>query len=110
MPAASISTFPVVQIHSCWSRATQCFTSCSACGTRRTGLLSALIAPKDRSDQRQSLDEIAGIGPTRRRALLNHFGSAKAVSRAGVEDLKAVEGISAEMAAKIYDFFHERRG
>jgi excinuclease ABC subunit C len=55
------------------------------------------------------LDEIAGIGPTRRRALLKHFGSAKAVSRAGIEDLKSVEGISAEMAEKIYDFFHERR-
>jgi excinuclease ABC subunit C len=55
------------------------------------------------------LDEIAGIGPTRKRALLAHFGSAKAVSRAGVEDLKAVGGISAEMAQKIYDFFHERK-
>ena len=54
------------------------------------------------------LDEIEGIGPTRKRALLKHFGSAKAVSRAGVEDLKAVGGISADMARKIYDFFHER--
>ncbi|MBS0250319.1 MAG: excinuclease ABC subunit UvrC [Proteobacteria bacterium] len=56
------------------------------------------------------LDEIEGIGPTRKRALLKHFGSAKAVSRAGVEDLKAVDGISADMAKKIYDFFHERAG
>jgi excinuclease ABC subunit C len=54
------------------------------------------------------LDEIDGIGPTRKRALLTHFGSAKAVSRAGIEDLKAVEGISADMARKIYDFFHDR--
>jgi excinuclease ABC subunit C len=54
------------------------------------------------------LDEIAGIGPTRKRALLQHFGSAKGVSRAGVEDLLAVEGISAEMAQRIYDFFHDR--
>jgi excinuclease ABC subunit C len=54
------------------------------------------------------LDEIEGIGPTRKRALLKHFGSAKAVSRVGVEDLKAVDGISADMARKIYDFFHER--
>jgi excinuclease ABC subunit C len=53
------------------------------------------------------LDEIPGIGPTRKRALLTHFGSAKAVSRAGIGDLKAVGGISAEMAQKIYDFFHE---
>ncbi len=56
------------------------------------------------------LDEIDGVGPTRKRALLKHFGSAKAVSRAGVEDLKAVDGISADMAKKIYDFFHERAG
>lgn len=56
------------------------------------------------------LDEIDGIGPSRKRALLAHFGSAKAVSRAGVEDLKAVKGINAEMAQKIYDFFHERGG
>lgn len=55
------------------------------------------------------LDEIAGVGPTRKRALLKHFGSAKAVSRAGLEDLKAVAGISAELAQKIYDFFHERK-
>jgi excinuclease ABC subunit C len=56
------------------------------------------------------LDEIAGIGPGRKRALLKHFGSAKAVSRAGVDDLVAVDGISAQMAQTIYDFFHERRG
>ena len=55
------------------------------------------------------LDEIEGIGPTRKRALLSHFGSAKSVSRAGIEDLKAVPGISAEMAQKVYDFFNERR-
>ena len=54
------------------------------------------------------LDEIPGIGPSRKRALLKHFGSAKAVSRAGTEDLQAVEGISAQMAQAIYDFFHER--
>ena len=55
------------------------------------------------------LDEIAGIGPTRKRALLEHFGSAKAVSRASPEDMQAVAGISAQMAQVIYDFFHERR-
>jgi excinuclease ABC subunit C len=55
------------------------------------------------------LDEIAGIGPTRKRALLEHFGSAKAVSRASPEDMQAVAGISAQMAQAIYDFFHERR-
>jgi excinuclease ABC subunit C len=54
------------------------------------------------------LDEIPGIGTTRKRALLKHFGSAKAVSRASAEDLAAVDGISAQMARTIYDFFHER--
>jgi excinuclease ABC subunit C len=54
------------------------------------------------------LDEVPGIGPARKRALLQHFGSAKAVSRAGVADLQAVEGISVQTAQTIYDFFHER--
>lgn len=55
------------------------------------------------------LDEIAGIGPGRKRALLHHFGTAKAVSRAAVEDLLAVDGISESMARSIYDHFHESR-
>jgi excinuclease ABC subunit C len=54
------------------------------------------------------LDEVPGIGPARKRALLQHFGSAKAVSRAGIADLEAVGGISAQMARVIYDHFHER--
>jgi excinuclease ABC subunit C len=52
------------------------------------------------------LDEVPGIGPARKRALLQHFGSAKAVSRAGIADLEAVGGISAQMAKTIYDHFH----
>ncbi len=72
-----------------------------AIGTHRARRSKALSA--------NPLDEIGGIGPTRKRALLKHFGSAKAVSRAGIEDLKGVEGISSEMAQKIYDFFHDRR-
>jgi excinuclease ABC subunit C len=59
---------------------------------------------------RNPLDEIAGIGPSRKRALLHHFGTAKAVSRAAVEDLRSVEGISQSMAQLIYDHFHEERG
>jgi excinuclease ABC subunit C len=54
------------------------------------------------------LDEVPGIGPARKRALLQHFGSAKAVSRAGIADLEGVGGISAQMAKAIYDYFHER--
>jgi excinuclease ABC subunit C len=52
------------------------------------------------------LDEIAGIGASRKRGLLQHFGSAKAVAAAGVSDIEAVEGVSKAMAKKIYDFFH----
>lgn len=52
------------------------------------------------------LDEVPGIGPARKRALLKHFGSAKAVSRAGIADLEGVGGISAQMAKTIYDHFH----
>lgn len=54
------------------------------------------------------LDDIPGVGAARKRALLAHFGSAKAVSRAGLSDLKAVEGISGALAETLYDYFHEK--
>jgi excinuclease ABC subunit C len=54
------------------------------------------------------LQEIAGIGPTRKRALLHHFGTVKAIERASLSDLSHVPGINAETARKIYDFFHEK--
>ncbi len=53
------------------------------------------------------LDDVPGVGAARKRALLAHFGSAKAVARANLADLKAVEGVSANMAQKIYDYFHD---
>jgi excinuclease ABC subunit C len=53
------------------------------------------------------LDDVPGVGASRKRALLAHFGSAKAVSRADLADLTAVEGISGNMAQTIYDFFHD---
>ena len=53
------------------------------------------------------LQEIAGIGPTRKRALLHHFGTLKAIERAAVTDLMQVDGISAETARRIYAFFHD---
>jgi excinuclease ABC subunit C len=53
------------------------------------------------------LDDVPGVGATRKRALLAHFGSAKAVARANLADLKAVVGVSANMAQTIYDYFHE---
>jgi excinuclease ABC subunit C len=72
-----------------------------AIGTHRAKRSKAIAA--------NPLDEIPGIGAKRRRALLKHFGSAKAISRAGVEDLQAVEGISAAMAQSIYGFFRDGR-
>jgi excinuclease ABC subunit C len=54
------------------------------------------------------LQEIPGIGPTRKRALLRHFGTLKAIERASLPDLALVPGINAETARKIYEFFHEQ--
>ena len=59
-------------------------------------------------DMREAgLQEIAGIGPRRKRALLHHFGTLKAIERASVTDLMQVDGISAETARRIYGFFHD---
>ncbi|MEE2693887.1 MAG: excinuclease ABC subunit UvrC [Pseudomonadota bacterium] len=52
------------------------------------------------------LDEIVGIGAKRKRAILNRFGSVRAVANAGLSDLEEVEGVSAMTARRIYDFFH----
>ena len=54
------------------------------------------------------LQEIEGIGPTRKSALLRHFGTLKAIERASIADLQHVPGINAEMARKIYEFFHDK--
>lgn len=54
------------------------------------------------------LDEIAGIGPARKRALLHAFGTAKAISRAGLADLEKVPGINAATAKLVYEFFHDK--
>ena len=54
------------------------------------------------------LDDVPGVGAARKRALLAHFGSAKAVARAALADLTAVEGISSSMAETIYAYFHEK--
>ena len=56
--------------------------------------------------RRNPLDQVAGIGASRKRALLHHFGSARAVGRAALADLEKVDGISAKMAKIIYDHFH----
>ena len=54
------------------------------------------------------LDEIQGVGPARKRALLHAFGTAKAISRAALSDFAKVPGINAATARLVYDFFHER--
>ncbi|EDQ06867.1 UvrABC system protein C [Sulfitobacter indolifex] len=54
------------------------------------------------------LDDVPGVGAARKRALLAHFGSAKAVGRANLSDLKAVEGVSDALAETIYGYFHEK--
>ncbi|SDG60109.1 excinuclease ABC subunit UvrC [Sulfitobacter delicatus] len=54
------------------------------------------------------LDDVPGVGAARKRALLAHFGSAKAVGRANLSDLKAVDGVSDALAETIYGYFHER--
>jgi excinuclease ABC subunit C len=64
-------------------------------------------ARRKRSLREGGLQEIPGVGPTRKRALLHHFGTLKAIERASISDLAQAPGISAETARKIYDFFHE---
>ena len=65
-------------------------------------------AKRSRAISASPLDNIGGVGSKRKRALLAHFGSAKAVSRANIADLRAVEGVSAAMAEKIFGYFHEK--
>jgi len=64
-------------------------------------------ARRKRDLREAGLQEIAGIGPNRKRALLHHFGTLKAIERAAVADLMQVDGISAETARRIYAFFHD---
>jgi len=65
-------------------------------------------AGRGKSRLRSLLDDVPGIGAKRKKALLHHFGSASAVSRAGLADLQAVEGISEKVAQRIYDHFNQR--
>ena len=69
--------------------------------------ISTHRAKRKKNLSKSLLDQIQGIGKQRKRALLNHFGSARAVESASLEDLKAIEGIEDNIANKIYDYFHE---
>nr|WP_240796919.1 excinuclease ABC subunit UvrC [Terasakiella sp. SH-1] len=64
-------------------------------------------AKRNKATVQSVLDEIDGIGAKRKKALLHHFGSAKAVAQAGLSDLGKVDGISTSIAKTIYDHFHE---
>ena len=71
-------------------------------------LLSPLIELKGLKGIRKSmLDQIDGVGSFRKRALLNHFGSARAVESASFDEIKSVEGVEEKIAKNIYNFFHE---
>lgn len=61
---------------------------------------------RNKSIEISVLDDISGVGPSRKKALILHFGSAKAVQDATIEDISKVKGISRDMAKKIYGFFH----
>ena len=65
-------------------------------------------AKRSKAVSASPLDEVPGVGAARKRALLAHFGSAKAVSRAALADLKAVEGVSEALAQRVYDHFHDK--
>jgi excinuclease ABC subunit C len=64
-------------------------------------------AKRQKGIRRSLLDQIDGIGSIRKRALLSHFGSARAVESASFDEIKSVEGVEGKVAKKIYNFFHE---
>jgi excinuclease ABC subunit C len=69
--------------------------------------ISTHRAKRKKDLSKSLLDQIQGVGKQRKRALLNHFGSARAVESASLDDLKAIEGIEDNIANKIYNYFHE---
>ena len=69
--------------------------------------ISTHRAKRKKGISKSLLDQITGIGKQRKRALLNHFGSARSVESASLDDLKSVEGIEENIAKKIYDYFHD---
>ncbi len=69
--------------------------------------ISAHRAKRKKGISKSLLDQIEGIGSIRKRALLNHFGSARGVESASLDEIKSVEGVEEKVAKKIYNFFHE---
>jgi len=69
--------------------------------------ISAHRAKRKKGISKSLLDQINGIGSIRKRALLNHFGSARAVQSASLEEIQSVKGVEEKVAKKIYNYFHE---
>ena len=69
--------------------------------------ISAHRAKRKKGISKSLLDQIDGIGSVRKRAILNHFGSARAVESASLDEIKSVDGVEEKVAKKIYNFFHE---
>ena len=69
--------------------------------------ISAHRAKRKKGMTQSLLDQIGGVGSIRKRALLNHFGSARAVESASLDEIQSVEGVEEKVAKKIYNFFHE---
>ena len=69
--------------------------------------ISAHRSKRKKAISKSLLDQIEGIGSMRKRALLNHFGSARAVESASLDEIKSVEGVEEKVSKKIYNFFHE---
>ena len=106
-PAARPSTCRAGRRSSC-RRAIPCSTSCERLRDEAHRFAIGSHRQRRSRDIREAgLQEIAGIGPTRKRALLRHFGTLKAIERASVADLREVPGVSDETARRIYDFFHD---
>ena len=69
--------------------------------------ISAHRTKRKKGISKSLLDQIDGIGSIKKRALLNHFGSARAVQSASLDEIQSVEGVEEKVAKKIYNFFHE---
>jgi excinuclease ABC subunit C len=72
--------------------------------------IGAHRAKRKRDMAKNPLDEVPGIGPSRKRALLHHFGTMKAIQRAALEDLMKTPGVNAATARAVYDHFHDGKG
>ena len=69
--------------------------------------ISSHRAKRKKGISKSLLDQIKGVGSVRKRSLLNHFGSARAVESASLDEIKSVEGVEEKVAKKIYNYFHE---